>query len=159
VRVLLTSSVYHTSRISWSRLTMRPTFFISKAITLVAQMSNLSAKYQTLLVNVRQVAERAAREQDQIETLEAELDDMVQHWQQQWRVYRDNPMAEQEIHKLLGEIDSQRGQIKRQARQGSTTYDQILQALQSLHRRIRIAQVPIDDTHVIDLNGRLITYR
>jgi hypothetical protein len=139
----------------WDLLKQQP----SKAITLVAQMSNLSAKYQTLLVNVRQVAERAAREQDQIETLEAELDDMVQHWQQQWRVYRDNPMAEQEIHKLLGEIDSQRGQIKRQARQGSTTYDQILQALQSLHRRIRIAQVAIDDTHVIDLNGRLITYR
>jgi phage terminase small subunit len=139
----------------WDLLKQQP----NKAITLVAQMSNLSAKYQTLLGNIRQVAERAAREQDQIETLEAELDEMVQLWQQQWRVYRDNPIAEEEIHNLLGEIDNQRSQIKRQARQGSTTYDQILQAMQSLHRRVRVAQISIDDNHVIDLNGRIITYR
>ena len=139
----------------WEQLKQQP----NKAITLVAQMSNLSAKYQTLLANIRQVAERAAHDQDQIETLEAEMDEMVRLWQLQWRTYRDNPMAEEEIHQLLGEIDNQRSQIKRQARQGTATYDQILQAMQSLHRKLRITQVPINDSHVIDLNGRIISYR
>ncbi len=139
----------------WEAVKSRP----AKAITLVAQIGSISAKYQALSSKVQQIAERAAQEQSQVEKLEADIDELAQLWQQQMQTYRDNPNTTEEIRRLLGELENQHSSIKRQYRQGGKTYEQILQALQSLQRRIRIAQVSIDENHVIDVNGRMIAYR
>ncbi len=130
-----------------------------KAITLVAQLGGLSARYQTVAEKTRQVAERIVQEQERVEALEAELDRLSQLWQVQWQAHQSNQPASEEIRKLLDQQDNDRELLIRQCRQGTKNYQQAIQALEALQRRIRMAQIGIDPNHVIDINGRVIQYR
>jgi hypothetical protein len=91
--------------------------------------------------------------------LETQLDDLIELWQGQRDNHQDNPLAIQEIQQLINDTTHERDQIRGQYRQGSKTYAQVLQAMQSLNRKVRIFQIPLDDQHAIDVNGRVITYR
>jgi SMC interacting uncharacterized protein involved in chromosome segregation len=130
-----------------------------KAITLVAQLGGLSARYQTVAEKTRQIAERIVQEQERIEALEAELDRLSQLWQVQWQAYQSNQPASEELRKLLDQLDNDRELLIRQCRQGSRNFQQAIQALEALQRRTRMAQIAIDSNHVIDINGRVIQYR
>ena len=130
-----------------------------KAITLVAQLGSLSARYQTVAEKTRQIAERIVQEQERVEAIEAELDRLTQLWQVQWQAYQSNPSTSEEIRKLLDQLDNDRELLIRQCRQGSRNYQQAVQALEALQRRTRMAQIAIDPNHVIDINGRVIQYR
>jgi hypothetical protein len=130
-----------------------------KAITLVAQLGGLSARYQTVAEKTRQIAERIVQEQERVEALEAELDRLSQLWQVQWQAYQSNQPASEELRKLLDQLDNDRELLIRQCRQGSRNFQQAIQALEALQRRTRMAQIAIDSNHVIDINGRVIQYR
>ena len=67
--------------------------------------------------------------------------------------------ASEDIHKLLNDADQEMYRIKTQYREGALTYDQVLQAIQALHRKVRLYQAVLDDAHVVDVNGRVITSR
>ena len=131
----------------------------ARALQLVAQLTSLSGRYQAVADRAAQQADRAVQEQAQVESVEAELDDLVQLWQSQWNTYQNNSVTHEAIRKLLGELDHERELIKRQYRQGSKNYQQALQALQTLRKKARMSQVSIDDTHVIDVHGRVIAFR
>ena len=131
----------------------------TKAISLVAQLGDLSGKYRSIAEKAHAMSQRVAKEQEQVANLEADIDDLAQLWDQQRRNYRDNPQAGEEIRALLAGLEQERDLLKRQYHQGARSYDQVLQALQSILRRARLAQVSIDESHVIDINGRVITYR
>jgi hypothetical protein len=139
----------------WEALRSQP----AKAIHLVGQLSNLSARYYALAEKAFQSAERAAIEQQQVHEMEAQLEEMAQLWQNQWYAYRDNPVTGEEIRLLLNDVDKEHNQLKRRYRQGDLDYNEVVLELQELQRRLRSAQVSIDETHVIDLNGRIIAYR
>jgi len=130
-----------------------------KAITLVHQLGNLSTGYHTQAEKSRQAAERAYHEIEKIESLEHELYEYLQLWQSQWTAHRENPTTSEEIRILVADIERELENIKAQSRQGARHYDQVLQAMQLLHRRARISQVALDDRHAIDVNGRVIGYR
>jgi hypothetical protein len=55
-------------------------------------------------------------------------------------------------------MDSEIDDLHQQYRRGNRTYAQILQAMQALKRKARIHQAPIDDSHVVDINGRVIPF-
>ncbi len=130
-----------------------------KAISLVAQLGRLSARYQTVAEKTRQIAERIVQEQERVEALEAELDRLTQLWQVQWQANQSNQPAAEEIRKMLDQLDNARELLIRQCRQGSKNYQQAVQLLEAMQRRTRMAQIAIDPTHVLDINGRLIQYR
>jgi len=94
-----------------------------------------------------------------VHEMEAQLEEMAQLWQNQWYAYRDNPVTGEEIRLLLNDVDKEHNQLKRRYRQGDLDYNEVVLELQELQRRLRSAQVSIDETHVIDLNGRIIAYR
>jgi chromosome segregation ATPase len=130
-----------------------------KAIARVQQYGSLSGKYQALSEKLRQVGERAVQEKSQVEDLESQLADLTNQWQAQWQSRRDNPVVGEEIRNLLGEIEQEQNSIRQQYEQGARSYDQVLQALRDLIRKARVAQVAIDENHVIDVSGRVIAYR
>jgi DNA repair exonuclease SbcCD ATPase subunit len=127
----------------------------TKAIHLVQQLGNLSAKYQTLAEKARQSTEHAAQEMSQIEELEAELNELAQLWQNQWYSYRQEAEVSKEIRGLLDEIDHQMELAKRQYKQKSRNYSQIQQSLKALHRKMRYYQVALDADHAVDVNGNV----
>jgi hypothetical protein len=131
----------------------------ARAIQLVKQYAGLEGAFRSLSERAHLAGERAADERQKIEGLESEIDEMAQAWEQLRQTYRENQVTAGEIRRLLGDVDNERNQLKRQARQDIRSYDQILQGMQSLNRRLRLAQVSIDETHVIDVNGRIIAYR
>jgi FMN phosphatase YigB (HAD superfamily) len=108
---------------------------------------------------VHQASERVNQEQQQVEEVEIELDEYVRLWQDQWRANRNSHQADQEINELLSDTERELNEIKNDYRHEKKDYDDTLQALKLLHRRVRLAQVAVDDTHVIDMNGRSIAYR
>lgn len=139
----------------WEALKLQPV----KALSLVAQLGSLAGKYHSLAEKTRQVAQRALREQEEIEKLESELDELAQLWQTQWLAYRDNATVTEEIGRIMNTIEQEQDTLQRQYRQGQKNYQQVLQTLQALRKRTRMSQVKIDDSHVIDINGRMIAFR
>jgi chromosome segregation ATPase len=131
----------------------------TKAITLVQKLSNLAGKYRMLGDRIHLAGERLSEEQQGVEELEIELDETMQSWQDQWRSHRSSPLAGQEIDELLSDAESEYKKIKNDYKGGKKGYDDVVQALKLLHRRVRLAQIAVDDTHVIDINGREIAYR
>jgi DNA repair exonuclease SbcCD ATPase subunit len=130
-----------------------------KAMSLVAQLGTLDSRYQTMAGNVRRTAERAGEEMDRVEKIEAELDEVLQLWHAQGQTHLDNRTAREEIRRLMDGIQDEWEGIKRQYRQDALSYNQVLQNLQALLRKVRLTQVPIDESHVLDVNGRVIPYR
>jgi hypothetical protein len=84
---------------------------------------------------------------------------MAAQWEELWQAHRERPETTDEIRKLLADVDGERDLLKRQYRQGARSYDQVLQTLQAFQRKLRLAQVVLDDTHLLDINGRSIAYR
>jgi chromosome segregation ATPase len=131
----------------------------ARAIQLVKQFAGLEGAYRSLSERAQLAGEKAADERQKVEGLEGEMDEMAQAWEQLRQNYRENQITVDEIRRLLSDVENERNQLKRQARQDIRSYDQILQGMQSLNRRLRLAQVSIDENHVIDVNGRIIAYR
>ena len=135
----------------WQALQNSP----GRAIQLVGQLGHLSAQYQTLAEKVRQGVERAAHEQAQVEELESDLLEMGQRWQAQWTAYQDEPEVSQEIRTLLNDLEREMSAMRRKAQQKGSSYDQTLQALKSLHRKVRFFQVALDEEHALDASGNI----
>jgi methyl-accepting chemotaxis protein len=134
------------------------------AIQLVARLGDLSSRYQVLAEKIERAAERAAREQADFESLTGEIEEQAERWRSLQRDYRDNPQASQEIRELLDGLAQELDRLKEQSRQGALSAEQVQQALKKLSRRVRLAQVAVDDQHAVDINGRVIeskdsTYR
>jgi sRNA-binding protein len=91
--------------------------------------------------------------------MERELDGFLSGWEKLARAYSDNPDASQDIQQLLDESDQEMYRVKTQYREGRLTYAQVQQAIQTLHRKVRLYQAVLDDTHMVDLQGRVITSR
>jgi len=130
-----------------------------KAISLVAQFSNLSTRYQTLAERLKQGAGRAAQEQSQVEDLETSINDLASPWQDRLGEYRDNPDASLEIRELLDSVDAEMKRIRSEYGRSKLDYNQVLLALRTLQRKVRFYQVALDDEHAIDASGRVTRRR
>ncbi len=126
-----------------------------RAIQLVGQFSQLAGQYQTLVEKVRQGLERAAHERTQVEDLENDLLELAQRWQEQRQAYQDEPEVSQEIRTMLGELEREMATLRRKAQQKSNSYEQILQTLKNLHRKVRFFQVELDEEHALDVAGNI----
>jgi len=131
----------------------------TKAITLVQKLGELGGRYRMLGDRIHLAGERVSEEQQGVEELEIQLDEYMQSWQDQWRSHRSSPLASQEIDELLSDADRELKEIKNDYKGGKKGYDDVVQALKLLHRRVRLAQIAVDDNHVIDIDGRAIAYR
>lgn len=130
-----------------------------RAIDLVALLGDLSSRYQALGERIRQLAERGSREQDQVTSLEQELDQYNRQWDQRWQEHQTNKLASEEIRELITNTENEQYRIRTQFREGTADYSKTLTSLQSLHRKVRLYQVALDDNHVIDVSGQVITSR
>jgi hypothetical protein len=139
----------------WADVKTKPV----KAIDLVKRLGDLAREYQGLAEKTRQLIERGNRDQKEVQKFETELDGFLSLWEKLQLSYQDNIEASEDIHKLLNEADQEMYRIKIQSREGVLTYDQVLQAIQTLHRKVRLYQAVLDDAHVVDVNGRVITSR
>lgn len=135
----------------WTALQNSP----GRAIQLVGQLGQLSGAYQALNEKVRQTRERAAQEQAQVEELESDLLELGQRWQEQWQAYQDEPGVSAEIRSLLNDLERELSSIRRQAQQKGSTFEQTLQALKTLHRKLRYYQVALDEEHALDASGNV----
>ena len=127
-----------------------------KAIDLVKRLGDLAREYQALAGSLGQLIERGNREQKDIQKLENELDENLSLWEKLQKTYQDNPEASEDINQLLNEADQEMYRVKTQYREGTLIYTQVHQAIQSLHRKVRLYQAVLDDAHVIDVSGRVI---
>jgi chromosome segregation ATPase len=136
----------------WAALKEKPI----KAIDLVKRLGDFAREYQALAAKMGQLIERGNREQKDVQKLESELDEYLSLWEKLQKTYQDNPDAGEDIHKLLDEADQEMYRVKTQYREGRLDYAAVYQAIQSLHRKVRLYQAVLDDAHVVDVNGRVI---
>jgi hypothetical protein len=126
-----------------------------RSAQLAAQLSGLSARYQSLGERARQAAERFGQDQAQVSDLENEYNELVQLWQAQARAYQANPNTSQEINDLLGRSDRELVNIRQTYRQGTRSYNQVLQSLRTLVRNLRSFPAMIDENHSVDVYGHV----
>jgi hypothetical protein len=127
------------------------------AIQLVARLGGLSSRYQVLSEKIERATERVTREQADVDAQVQEMEEQQQLWHQLQREHRESPQANQEIRELLDGVEQEARRLKEQSRRGDLTAEQLQQALKKVNRRLRLAQVAIDDQHAVDINGRVIT--
>jgi chromosome segregation ATPase len=137
--------------VKWQDLGEKP----ARAIPLAAQLANLAARYQALAEKIGMTAGRAAQEQTEVGTLEVEINDMAQLWQNLLYEHSANPEAGQEIQELLDAVNHELAQIRRKYVQGSMNYEQVLQAMRKLHKQVRYYQVALDDQSALDMSGNI----
>jgi chromosome segregation ATPase len=135
----------------WQALGERP----ARAIPLAAQLANLSARYQTLTEKIGLTAGRAAQEQTEVGALEVEINNMAQLWQNLLYEHHANPEASQEIQELLDAVNRELAQVRRKYIQGNFDYDQALQAMRNLHKKVRYYQVALDEQSAVDISGKV----
>jgi chromosome segregation ATPase len=139
----------------WAGLREKPI----KAIELVKCLGDLARQYQALASSLGGLIEQGNRQQKDIHKLESQVDAYLDAWEKIQGAYTDNPQASEDIHKLLNEADQEMFRVKSQYNEGRLNYDQVQAAIQALHRRIRLYQAVLDDTHVVDVTGKVITSR
>ena len=127
-----------------------------KAIALVKRLGDLRGEYQALAGRMSQLIERGNREQKDVQRLESELDNYLNAWEKLLSAYPDNPQASDDIRQLLDGADQEMYRVKTQYREGGLSYAQAVQSIQGLHRKVRLYQAVLDETHVVDVNGRVI---
>jgi len=127
-----------------------------RAIALVAQLGNLSIRYQRLAVDLERETERANRELSRIMELENDLGELTKAWSNLRKTYRENERASAGIRELSNDVKVEHARIKRDNKELDAGYDQAAQELASLVSRVRSAQVRIDDEHLLDIDGNLI---
>lgn len=140
---------------SWKALKSQP----AKAIDLVKQLGDFGREYQALGGKVQQLTERGSREQKEIQKLENELDEYLSKWERLLEKYPDQAVVVEEIRSLLDDSDQELFQIKQSYREGALNYDEVYQKAQNLHRKVRLFQVALDETHTLDVSGKIITSR
>lgn len=128
-------------------------------ISLVQRISNLDGKYQTLSEKIFHAGERVADQQERIEQIEKDLDEFERRWRAQRKAHSDSPMAQKEIDDLLSRADREYERIKNDYRNGELDFDGVEQALKLVQRRVRVAQVSLDDSSVIGMDDRVSGYR
>jgi chromosome segregation ATPase len=127
-----------------------------RAIALVAQLGNLSIRYQRLAVDLDRSTERAKQELSRIKKLENDLGELTKAWSNHRKTYRENERASAGIRELLNDAKVELTRIKQDFKDMDTDYDQAAQELASLVSRIRTALVRIDDENMLDIDGNLI---
>jgi len=131
----------------------------TRVVSLVGKLSNLGARYQNLAEKVNQVTKNVSQEQAQVEKLELEIFDMARYWKNLMDMYGDNPATFHEINDLLISIDEEQADIKQEYRRGDLTYDQVVQDLKDLHRKVRYYQVSVDEEHSLEYGGNIRSRR
>lgn len=140
---------------SWNSLKNQPL----RAIELVKQLGDFGRNYQELGEKMRQLSERGNREQNEIKKLENELQDYLHKWERLLEKYPDQAEVVEEIRGLLDDSDLELFQVKARYRDGAIDYEDAFQKVQNLERKVRLFQVALDETHTLDVNGRVITSR
>jgi len=139
----------------WESLRQRS----GKAISLVTQFVSLASRYQNLGERLRQSADRQASEMRQVEDLEEEIVALTEPWEALLAQYRDNPIASREIRGLLADLDEEMEGIERGYLRGELDYEEVVQQMRGLQRRVRYYQVALDDETALDAGGRQIRRR
>jgi DNA repair exonuclease SbcCD ATPase subunit len=139
----------------WAALKDRPV----KAIDLVKRLGDMTRQYEALSGKMDQLIKRGNQEQKDIQRLEGELDRYLDDWEKLQSAYQDNPRASEDIHKLLDEADREMFRLKSQYKDNQLSYNQVQQSIVNLHRKVRLYQAVLDDTHVVDVNGKVIASR
>jgi DNA repair exonuclease SbcCD ATPase subunit len=130
-----------------------------KAISLVAQYSQLSSRYHSLGERLRQAVNRREQEQRQVEDLEEQIVALIEPWESMLAQYRDNPTASREIRELLSSMDEEMENLERGYLRNELDYEQVIQQMRNLQRRVRYYQVALDDEHALDASGRIARRR
>jgi chromosome segregation ATPase len=130
----------------WQELESQP----NRAIAVVRRLSELSTKLQSLAERAGQKAARAEQEQSRIQDLEGELAELTRRWQALGQEY---PEAVGEIRGLNAQIGREVEGLKRQYRQGSIAYSQILQSLNLLCQNVQNEQINLSNGQTLRLDG------
>jgi len=125
----------------------------NRAIWLVSKLSDLAHRYMVLTDRTRQIVDRASGEQARVRDLEHQMNGSVQLWRAQLKAYANHEMARQEIQRLIGESNEGLEALKQEYLQEIKNYNQVVQDLILLSRRLNNALVPLDEDHAIDING------
>lgn len=129
------------------------------ALGLVQKLSDLAGKYQTLAEKIYLAGERISGEFEAIGEHEAELEEYARRWQALWRAHRYSTQADQEIRELIDNINQEFEKIKKDYKQKRIDYAGVTREMKLLTRRARVAQVSIDDSHELNIEGQVISFR
>ncbi|HVN52931.1 MAG TPA: hypothetical protein VMT46_01280 [Anaerolineaceae bacterium] len=133
----------------WDELRQKP----NRALNLVSRLGEFTSRYHTISERIQAMADRAQEEQNRVRDLENQFNESVQMWRYQMRANSASPQAMSEIQKLVDDAIRDLNTLKQQARQGGKGYQQIVQDLILLSRRVNSATISIDDQQKIDING------
>jgi len=125
----------------------------NRALTLVGLISDISEQYQGLSVQLASILDKAQQEHKRVEQYEQRFNESKLLWQRQVNSRQGNFFLSDSVREFLEEIDHDFDSIKIRYSKGSLVYNQVVQNIRGLCRKIDDALMPIDQVQVIDING------
>jgi len=126
-----------------------------QAIQLVGKISDFSEQYHGLAIQVQQIIEKVEQEQSKIDDYERKLEESKRMWLDVVTKYPENKSLKSDTEKLFAEIDRDYDGLKRRTLHGGLPYNQVLQNMRSICRKINEAVMPAAGNQVVDINGEL----
>lgn len=126
-----------------------------QAIQLVGKLSDFSTQYLDLAARISQKNEKAKQEQERILDYERKLDEAKHSWLAIANKFPEYKTLSRDLEKFFVEVDKEFGNIKKQYTMGGLPYNQVLQNLRMLCRKVNEITMPAAGNQVIDINGEL----
>ncbi len=123
------------------------------SLQLVSRLSDLSEQYHGLAIEFDQITDKAEQEQVRVKDYDRRLEESKKLWQQQINAHPDNRSLKDNIQNLLADIEKEYEALKTRYGRGGLPYNQALQNLRLIIRKIDDAQIPYGDNQIIDING------
>jgi hypothetical protein len=125
----------------------------NRALTLVGKLSDISNQYQGLVAQFSTIHDKTRQEHQRISQYEERLQESKRLWQQQVSRYQGNRILADSVSQFIDEVDQDFSTLKIRYKKNSLNYNQALQNLRGICRKLDDALMPIDQTQVIDING------
>ena len=131
-----------------------------RAINLLARVDDLAARFSALAERTVVNVERGRKEQSDVAEMESEIHDMLAAWQRLDMAYGgEYETAHEEIGSLVESASADLEQLQKKYNQGALYYNQVYEKLRAIHRRVKVFQATLDDSHALDINGKSIGMR
>ncbi|MCU0484656.1 MAG: hypothetical protein MUC85_00965 [Anaerolineales bacterium] len=124
-----------------------------RAIQMAGKLSDLSERYQMMDTQLRRLVDTALQEQQGVLAYEKRLNDSIKMWQRQASLHANNRSVQGAVQSLVESARREHEALKLRYERGNIPYQQTLNSLKQICRKLDEASVPVDDQQDLDITG------
>jgi hypothetical protein len=118
--------------------------------------SMLSRKYQSVVVNAMNVAERTEKEFKRISYYQIKIDEAIEAWKKQAILNQNNLIAYNAINHMLEKSEKEISLLEKQFDEKTISYHRLINRLETIQNQLQQKKIPLGKDQKMDISGTII---